>query len=371
MLRSICLTSAVCICLLQLQVVTAWAESLVEDKSSEKNASDEDVFERESLPQHSRFQLDGSVYTLFSWQNSSPDFGFSLERARLEVNWQISRKLISVVETALEDVTTNGTPDDLLRDAYIRYAPWSELQLTVGQFKKPFSIFELTPRAKMPVVHRGISNAYLVRDLGYGGRDIGFQVGGFFETPLKIHYAVGVFNGNGANLQESDGNGAKDFTGRIEVRTKQKLRAGLSLSWKNFDQTSPGNESKPISAWMMGLDVQLRISGIRLMAEGVYGVNHVATEHPQAAAFHALISWKFHVPYRQMFVMPVARLDGIWPLFSDTQEAHVYMGTGGIHWQIEKHLRVMLEYEITRSAKDLRNFWPDANCVLFQLALDW
>lgn len=371
MRHSIFLISALCIYLLQLHAFTAWAESLDEDESSENNPSDENALEHDSLPQHSRFQLDGSVYTLFSWQNTSPDFGFSLERARIEVNWQISKKLTSVVEAALEDVTINGTPDDLLRDAYIRYALWSKLQLTVGQFKKPFSIFELTPRGKMPFIHRGISNAYLVRDLGYGGRDIGFQVGGVFETPVKIHYAVGVFNGNGSNQQESDGNGAKDFTGRIEVRTKKKLRTGLSFSWKNFDQNSPDNESKPISAWMMGVDVQLRISGMRLMAEGVYGVNHAATEHPQAAAFHSVISWKFHLPYRQMFVMPVARLDGIWPFFSDTQETHVHMGTAGIHWQIEKHLRVMLEYEITRSSKNLRNLWPNANCVLFQLALDW
>lgn len=343
-----------------------------EESSPQKDEESGDMEDRTSRFRGDRFEIDGSLYTLFAIQDdsTSPDFGFSLERARVELTWQVSRHVKSVVEAALDDVTADGTPDDLLRDAFIRFAPLSELQFTAGQFKKPFSLFELVSRGKMPVIRRGVSNGYLVRDLGYGGRDIGFQVGGVFKAPLKIRYAVGIFNGSGANRRESDENGAKDFAGRIEIMSKKRFRGGVNLSWKNFDQTSPGNESKPVSAWMTGADFQLRLAGMRLMAEGIYGVNHASYGHPRAAGLHGLISWKFRLPRHQMFLSPVARLDWVWPVFSENRDSSVRVGTAGIHWQFEK-LRLMLEYERTHGSGEAAGTWPDSESILLQLALDF
>ncbi len=348
------------------------SETDSDDEAAPGKADDDDGENRADETRPGRFDFDGGLYTLFAWHSpdANSDFGFSLERARVEMTWRISRHLEGVVETALDDVTASGTPDDLLRDAFIRYAPMNELQFTVGQFKKAFSLFELKSKGKMPIIHRGISNDYLVRDAGYGGRDIGLQIGGTADLPVRIRYALGIFNGSGANLPESDGNGAKDFAGRIEFMTKSRLRTGINLSWKNFDQNTPGNEGKPVSAWMTGADIHWRIHGLRLLAEGIYGINHASAGHPRAASLHGLVAWKFRLPRKGMALMPVARIDWLWPTFSDARDVHAWMGTAGLHWQIEKNLRLMLEYEIVRSSDSLGSTWPDSDCVLAQLALD-
>lgn len=87
-----------------------------------------------------------------------------------------------------------------LRDAYIEAAYYNWAKPQIGQYKVPFDREFLTSAFNLELIDRSIaSNAFNL------GRDIGVQVsGGLLKDQLS--YAVGVFNGSGANQSNQDQN---------------------------------------------------------------------------------------------------------------------------------------------------------------------
>lgn len=317
-------------------------------------------------------EVQARLYGLYSWQNldeALAEHGFSLERARLELTFLPAKWIEATIEAALDDVDERGTPDDLLRDAFARLKPRKWLELRVGQFKKPFSLMELRSKGKLPVITRGLSNDFLVRELGYGGRDVGAALGGRLKAPLRLEWMVGVFNGAGANQLEDDPSGAKDAAGRLEIEPVDGLKLGLNGSIRNFDLSIPENEDKPATAWMTGGDLQFKWRGLRLQIEGLYGVNHLSAGHPEAASLQALATWKFKLPRRKMSLQPVVRVDALWPVFSERGD-RAWLATAGVNWQIADHVRLMLQVEVIRADDTLATLWPSGEQVFLQLALD-
>jgi phosphate-selective porin OprO/OprP len=87
-----------------------------------------------------------------------------------------------------------------LRDAYIEAAYYDWAKPRIGQYKVPFDREFLTSAFNLDLIDRSIaSNAFNL------GRDIGVQVsGGFLKD--QLNYAVGMFNGSGANQSNQDQN---------------------------------------------------------------------------------------------------------------------------------------------------------------------
>jgi len=352
--------------------VEADAEARDESRDGDSDgASDDDrdsPVRRSAVP----YEVQGRLYGMFQWQNIDKDaaeHGFTLERARLEFTFFPVRWIEGTIEAALDDIDETGAVDDLLRDAFVVMKTRKWLGFRVGQFKKPFSLMELKSKGKLPIVTRGLSNDFLVRELGYGGRDIGAQIEGRLLKSIKLEYSLGVFNGNGANNIEDDTSGAKDAAGRLEAEPVKFLKIGLNGSIKNFDLSVPANDGKPATAWMTGGDLQFKLRDFRLQFEGLYGMNHLSTGHPMAASTHALATWKFKLPRRGMSLQPVARFDMLWPVFSENKD-RAWMATVGLNWQIAAHVRLMVDLEITRSDDTLSTLWIDGEQVFVQLALD-
>lgn len=87
-----------------------------------------------------------------------------------------------------------------LRDAYIEAAYYNWARPQIGQYKVPFDREFLTSAFNLQLIDRSIaSNAFSLQ------RDIGIQLsGGFLKD--QLNYAVGVFNGSGANQSNQDQN---------------------------------------------------------------------------------------------------------------------------------------------------------------------
>jgi phosphate-selective porin len=88
-----------------------------------------------------------------------------------------------------------------------------------------------------------------------------------------------------------------------------------------------------------------------------------------AASAHALATWKLKLPRRGMSLQPVARFDVLWPVFSENQD-RAWMATVGLNWQIAAHVRLMVDFEVTRCDDTLSALWLDGEQVFVQLALD-
>ena len=129
-----------------------------------------------------------------------------------------------------------GEPTVQLLDLYAEWARWKELRVRAGQFQRPFS-FESTIH---PISQGFFDLADVVKQLtGFGdragerssaGRDIGVQVQGDVLPDSRgralLHYAVGVFNGEGINSK--DRNNRKDVAASIWVMPVEGLRLGVS-----------------------------------------------------------------------------------------------------------------------------------------------
>lgn len=128
---------------------------------------------------------------------------------------------------ALNGTSTNGTTTIATTDAYIRYSfqpasgnPEDPLgTITLGQQIVPFG---QDVQAIDPEVKAVIGNAGFVSGLGLSGRQTGAVVSGDYDpyvdftnnyrAPL-LAYALGVFNGNGAN--RNDNNDYRDIAARL------------------------------------------------------------------------------------------------------------------------------------------------------------
>ena len=144
-----------------------------------------------------------------------------MRRVRLSVDGNLSK-------TVSYKIQGDFTRSPMLVDAFIKYKPYREFAIQVGQFKTPFTLESPINPVNLEIFDYGESVQQLVgyKDVcGVGalGRDLGVMATGSLfpvidEDGYKysiVDYAVGVFNGNGAN--QLDNNNRKDLVGRLEV----------------------------------------------------------------------------------------------------------------------------------------------------------
>ena len=159
------------------------------------------------------------------------DNTLSMRRVRLSVDGTLFHGLTYKVQG-------DFTRKPMLVDAYLKYKVCNEFAIQIGQFKTPFSIESPINPVNLEIFDYGEAIQGLVgyKDVcGVGslGRDLGIMASGSLfpvkgAEGIKYHvvdYAIGVFNGNGAN--EKDNNNRKDIVGRLEVHPGLKA---LTLS---------------------------------------------------------------------------------------------------------------------------------------------
>jgi phosphate-selective porin len=168
-------------------------------------------------------------------------------------------------------------------DAYIMYILNDQFKVTAGQFKLPFSLENLISDSKSESIDRAqVVEALVARtnDIigNQSGDDIGVKVSGDVlenNGSYLIDYALGIFNGAGIN--NTDNNNAKDFCGRLILHPVNGLDFGGSYydgydMWgtplQNHVRTRYGFELKYVydlfavsSEYISGRDASIRRDG--------------------------------------------------------------------------------------------------------------
>jgi hypothetical protein len=185
---------------------------------------------------------------------------FYVRRARLAASYKnASGTLAGKVQYDLASGSAK------LKDGYIDFKLDPRFGIKLGQYKKPFSLWELTSTTKTMVIERGnailgssskATNQIITKDGRYAGRDIGAMLHGKAE---KVDYAVGVFNGNGDNKKADDDKG-KFYGGRLVLKATSDVRLGGSLcsqtvsSYEGFVDSTKNGESASFLAYEIDLD---------------------------------------------------------------------------------------------------------------------
>lgn len=256
-----------------------------------------------------------------------------------------TRRVRFSLEAEIDDWITGKLEPDFalgklsLKDAWINLGFDPRFELRIGQFKKPFSLIELTSSTKIPTIERGVrirglaeafepvrraDGGQLLTDfdgdpvfgeeyemldaLGYVGHNIGIAVHGSFG---RIGYELGVFNGNGPDAR--DDNSEKSAAARVTVRplTDRPLTLGVNTSYRElrFDGTIDGVEFEgaELDGAVFGVDAEwgeFRRSGLHVLAE-VVGGNNLLTDQTLLGA-QAIAAW--------FFARDGERVEGLEPL---------------------------------------------------------
>jgi hypothetical protein len=183
--------------------------------------------------------LGGYVHVAYRWIQQPSNYnlagknnGFQLEQARVGFNVQYKDKMAIRVsfEGASEDRVNQsfpgGTLTARLRDAYITYAPWRFLRVSIGQMVTPWDLDSMRSDAWLPFVSRavpveGVQPSEGRATLGMGqDRNLGLALHSgditFASNRLSIRYEIFVGNGNGQN-QILNSNNKPAIFGRAEL----------------------------------------------------------------------------------------------------------------------------------------------------------
>lgn len=158
--------------------------------------------------------------------------GFDLRLARVYVDGTVMKDFKYRLQVEL-----NGKPH--IKDATLAWSHWEELEVKVGQFKRcftfenPYHPFDVGMGDYSQLTKKFAGFGDRVGEASTGGRDIGIQVQGDLlksrrDGHRQLHYAVGVFNGQGINTR--DANSSKDFMGTIQWSPIRDLWIG-AFGW--------------------------------------------------------------------------------------------------------------------------------------------
>jgi hypothetical protein len=191
-----------------------------------------------------------------------------------------------------------------IRDAFLNLGFDPRFQLRMGQFKKPFSLLQLTSSSIWPMIERGVrirglTESMLVQDSMAGGTRVLQTFRGAtllgeeqdllenflyqnFELGASVHgrlggfgYTVGVFNGTG--WDRADDNDGKSYAGRLTYKlpTEWPITLGAAASYREFRlTTTPTITSEGGTAFEADLEVgAFRRAGFHLLGEVTTGEN--------------------------------------------------------------------------------------------------
>jgi hypothetical protein len=237
-----------------------------------------------------------------------PSTMFEVRRARFGASLSFSDWLTGELETEVAMARLQ------MRNMYANMAFAPELELRVGQFKKPFSLMELNSETVWPIIERGVrirglNDALLSADsmagspravtsfrgnpipgdeyeilnqFGYLSYDLGAMLHGKLGG---LGYSLGLFNGEGSD--RADGNDDKSYAARLTYKLNSKMPVvfGAAAS-RRETRTAQKPAFVNATGTAFELDVELgafRRAGLHFVGEVTTGDNLAADDDFTAA----------------------------------------------------------------------------------------
>jgi phosphate-selective porin OprO and OprP len=223
-------------------------------------------------------QMTLSGYTQIRYQvldEKGKKDGFDIRRARLDLNGNFTPFLAYRLMADFADKPK-------LMDAYAEIKIRDYFNITLGQFRVPFSVENLTPVRKFELIDFSqVVDALVLRGKdvigNQNGRDIGIQLGGGLinQGSYKlIEYKIGVFNGSGINIADT-ANEAKDIIGRVIVNPAKGFSIGASYynGWGKAIKPTADYRGKSQPRTRFGVEASYTLTRLLFRGEYIQGVD--------------------------------------------------------------------------------------------------
>jgi hypothetical protein len=198
------------------------------------------------------FTLSCSVfarYSVYGERNVIPDEEFSIRRASLTAEFELSDALDGELQ-----VETRPT-EVYLKDCYLNWEPLAWAGVRVGQFKKPFCRGSMTSGWNLLTMDRSLMHQ-LVSDLRFSGRDLGVQFTLAPPGDLMPVITGGIFNG--APIGTPKDNNEKQLAGRCTFTLPWGIELSGGVSSVRLGEADPLEPSGYVFStrqWCIGGDV--------------------------------------------------------------------------------------------------------------------
>lgn len=240
---------------------------------------------------------------------------FETRRVRLGTELEFGKGVTGKIEAEMAMARLQ------LREAWVNFEIDPAFQLRMGQWKKPFSLMQLTSSTRWPVIERSVrlrgltdqlaaddtrrvmttfrntmllgEQHYLLEVQNYNNFDLGAGLRG---RAGGATYELAVFNGPGSDAV--DDNNSKSVAGRVtyKLRMKKPVVLGGAFSTRDFRvRQLPTIESRTGTAFEADVEIgEFRTKGLRVLAEASTGRNLAVADtadHKQFAGAQAIVSW--------------------------------------------------------------------------------
>ncbi len=278
------------------------------------------------------------------------DNEFRVRRARIDVKGNISEEIGYRVNGNFDGPSpASGSASVKLWDGYITYRAYPLMDITIGQFKYPFTLegLEGTPD-RVPVLRAESINDIAAKLGTKGGsfRDIGAQVSSGYKEAIGLKYAVAIINGSGIN--SGDNNHDKDLVGDISIAPLEGLALGVSgFTGKGQGETSTFEVKE--SAYNVHAEFALKEIGLNLRGEYVAEKLKnwdVATQAASSGKEQEPNGWYLQAAYRPAplpNLQVMARYED-YERDSNTPNSHLKTTTLGATYYLKGKTRITTNY---------------------------
>jgi hypothetical protein len=194
-----------------------------------------------------------------------------------------------------------------LADGWIRWRFGAPLRVSVGQFKRAFSIFELHSDVDLPGIERdariegltscpGVGNvcsfSRLAGQLQFDERDLGVRAEG--DLGSKVQYLATVTNGQGRNL--ADANDGKSVSGRVVVLFTPTIKLAGYAATHDYLGPAPARDTEYAQALGADLEIGTFRDGPHLLVGAIGGENWLVGPEADFTAVQGIGTYYFALP---------------------------------------------------------------------------
>lgn len=234
--------------------------------------------------------------------------GYALNRIFLRATtrpkpWLSAKLLVDFAELS------HKTPKHALKLAYTELELHKRAILTVGLFKRTYSLLELLPIAEFELADAGPTDT-LIKDAELAGRDPGAMIR-IDPLPKKkwLNVYLGIFDGGLGGL---DARPLGLATGRLVSKPFKHLRIGIDGAWRNRGRTplTPGLPVATGPGRGIGADATWLHKHYQIRGEWLWGTRADEINAGDAKTFMA--AWLIaaaKIPVDRFLVMPAVRFE--------------------------------------------------------------
>lgn len=266
-----------------------------------------------------------------------PTNTFDFKRARFGIRGRVNRSFSYYFSIeASPFVSATGSP--YLLDAFVTFDKFKWAKASLGSYKQPFSLENITPCYGLMTIDRSM----VVNQIVTPQRDYGIMLLGGDST-TKFNYRVALMNGRGLNVV--DNNTKKDLIGYVTYQAFEFLAIGASYRYGY-----PTNDTEDRQTY--GLQFLATYDGFALQGEFIHdeGAYNLATDGgcgsepvplgPERQGAYLMLSYMSKINLQPVFK---------WEYFdADTDIKYIgyeEMFTYGINYFFNDKTRLQINYQ--------------------------